>query len=588
MVLPELPSKVIFCEFEGNRALKHTAGALALSNTPNTFLPCSLPSTAQVPKRPDLIKRTPGSTVAKVSLADCLACSGCVTSAETVLITQQSVAEFKRALADKAYAIHVVSIAPQALASIAAAFDLDSVACFQRLTTYFQSLGVRHILDTGGCSSLALMESCREFVERLDAKSAAQGTGVRRRPWVPPPASRAVSVTRTELVRDFEAEALAGGSTSATADHELGDGVPSLPILCSACPGWVCYAEKTVPEALPYMSSVKSPQQMLGALVKCLLAGGSGLECKDAPIAAQAEAALPVGLASRIYHTTIMPCYDKKLEASRLDFFWEGPPGQTPPAGTREIDCVLASREVVEMIREEIGHLAGVAETPRHGPSAAARAADTIHAASATADIDVIFCSLNDAGTQFVGSCAADGESDGYVDTLARYCALKLGGEALPDDPLPFTTGRNPDFREFTLRIKRADDGSALDLGFAVAYGFRNIQTVTSRMKRGARTNGAPWHYVEVMACPSGCVNGGGQQPLALPEATGTGVAAVATTRVSLLLHKRHVERPWESAGVAAIESALASRGLSASQVGLLLRTRYHHVPKLETTLIRW
>lgn len=51
-------------------------------------------------------------------------------------------------------------------------------------------------------------------------------------------------------------------------------------------------------------------------------------------------------------------------------------------------------------------------------------------------------------------------------------------------------------------------------LRFALAYGFRNIQTVLRKVKQGL----SPYDYVEVMACPSGCVNGGGQ----IPPSTGS------------------------------------------------------------------
>ena len=42
---------------------------------------------------------------------------------------------------------------------------------------------------------------------------------------------------------------------------------------------------------------------------------------------------------------------------------------------------------------------------------------------------------------------------------------------------------------------------------FALAYGFRNIQNVVRKIKQ----NKSPYAYVEMMACPSGCINGGGQ-----------------------------------------------------------------------------
>ena len=55
------------------------------------------------PKKPDLIRATGGSQAAKVSLDDCLACSGCVTSAETVLITQQSAGRLQEAVKSGRY-----------------------------------------------------------------------------------------------------------------------------------------------------------------------------------------------------------------------------------------------------------------------------------------------------------------------------------------------------------------------------------------------------------------------------------------------------------------------------------------------------
>ena len=73
-------------------------------------------------------------------------------------------------------------------------------------------------------------------------------------------------------------------------------------MLSSSCPGWVCYAEKVQGAAvLPLLSKVKSPQQVAGSLLKYGLAAGKQV----AP--------------ERTYHVTVMPCFDKKLEASRDD-----------------------------------------------------------------------------------------------------------------------------------------------------------------------------------------------------------------------------------------------------------------------------
>ena len=92
-----------------------------------------------------------------------------------------------------------------------------------------------------------------------------------------------------------------------------------LPMLASSCPGWVCYAEKTHGNfILPYIATTRSPQQIMGVLVKQYLA--KQLQTTG----------------DRIYHVTVMPCYDKKLEASREDFFSE-------VENSRDVDCVITS-----------------------------------------------------------------------------------------------------------------------------------------------------------------------------------------------------------------------------------------------------
>ena len=83
--------------------------------------------------------------------------------------------------------------------------------------------------------------------------------------------------------------------------------------------GWVCYAEKTHGEyILPYISSTKSPQQVMGSIVKDYIG--------------QLHDYTP----DRVYHVTVMPCYDKKLEASRQDFY-------SDIYQTRDVDCVITT-----------------------------------------------------------------------------------------------------------------------------------------------------------------------------------------------------------------------------------------------------
>lgn len=84
--------------------------------------------------------------------------------------------------------------------------------------------------------------------------------------------------------------------------------------------GWVCYAEKTHGSyILPYIATTKSPQQIMGSLIKQWV----GKYASD----------------QQIYHVSVMPCYDKKLEASRQDFFNE-------EIQSREIDCVITASKI--------------------------------------------------------------------------------------------------------------------------------------------------------------------------------------------------------------------------------------------------
>nr|XP_023472454.1 cytosolic Fe-S cluster assembly factor NARFL isoform X3 [Equus caballus] len=213
---------------------------------------------------------------AKISLDDCLACSGCVTSAETVLITQQSHEELRKVLdANKTSApgqqrLVVISVSPQSRASLAARFQLNPTDTARKLTTFFKKLGAHYVFDTAFSRNFSLLESQREFVRRFRGQA---------------------------------------------------DSKQALPVLTSACPGWICYAEKTHGTLLiPHLSTARSPQQVMGSLVKDFFA--------------QQQRLTP----DKIYHVTVMPCYDKKLEASRPDFF-------SQEHQTRDVDCVITTAE---------------------------------------------------------------------------------------------------------------------------------------------------------------------------------------------------------------------------------------------------
>ncbi|XP_023542134.1 protein NAR1-like isoform X1 [Cucurbita pepo subsp. pepo] len=350
----------------------------------------------------------------KISLKDCLACSGCVTSAETVMLEKQSLDEFLSNI-DNGKVV-IVSLSPQSRASLAVHFGISPLKVFKKLTTFLKSMGVKAIFDTSCSRDLTLIEACKEFIARYRQSQSVNGEKCKS----------------------------------------------SVPMISSACPGWICYAEKQHGSyILPYISSVKSPQQMIGSIVKHHICQKLGIRSDD------------------VYHVTIMPCYDKKLEAAREDFVFQldsvNKTRENEAPRITEVDSVLTSGEVLELIQLKEVDFKNLEESP----------------------LDRILTNVNEEGHLF----GVHGSSGGYAETIFRHAAKVLFGKEI-EGPLEFKSIRNSDFQELTLEV----EGKTL-LKFALCYGFRNLQNVVRKIKTGK----CEYHFLEIMACPSGCLNGGGQ-----------------------------------------------------------------------------
>ncbi|GJJ68163.1 hypothetical protein EMPS_00509 [Entomortierella parvispora] len=417
---------------------------------------------------------------ATISLNDCLACSGCITSAESVLVTLQSQEELYNILQQNKVAIEtndrsthrtvVVSISPQTRASFAAKYNLTPLQVARKLTWFFKNLGVHMVFDTSFSRDLALLETGREFVSRY-RKAVAKG--VIKTPNLDGSAPESTTAAgdmeldtpqevapkpRKRIVR----RGAASDEPAAAVETES-----AMPMLASACPGWICYAEKTHGYMLPYISETKSPQQIMGSLVKNHFGSLHGLT------------------PNQIYHVCVMPCYDKKLEASRSDFY-------SDLYQTRDVDCVITSTEVEKMFGEQ-----GLTDMSAFGER----------------DMDLGYNSVikdPSTGQDQVLVGAAGNASGGFLEYVMQYAARELFGiDGVDVDQalgVEVKTVRNADFKEVTLELPGQPGAEPL-LKFAAAYGFRNIQNLVRKVKTGK----SPYHFVEVMACPSGCINGGGQ-----------------------------------------------------------------------------
>ncbi|KAJ2579271.1 Cytosolic Fe-S cluster assembly factor nar1, partial [Coemansia sp. RSA 1836] len=367
---------------------------------------------------------------ARITLNDCLACSGCVTSAEAVLITMQShhellaVLEENRRLrslgeGDKAKHV-VVTVAPQSRASLALKHNMTTLSIAKRATAALKTMGVDHVFDSAFTRDLTLAESAREFVERFKAS-----------------------------------------------EGQVGDG-RSLPVLASWCPGWVCYAEKTHAEVLPWMSTTKSSQQTMGAVVKDYLAKRLGV----AP--------------DRIYHVAVMMCYDKKLEASRDDFY-------NDVYKTRDVDCVVTTGELDRMFTEAGVSLDNTAESRLDSLFKADPTQERLYSSAGTSA---------GGGLEYIMSYAAR-VLFGFDISPEQVAAA--GRDEAPHPLIEVKAVRNQsDHREITLLDPSTRQPC---LRFATVYGFRHLQNLVRKLKSGRSV----YHYVEVAACPNACSNGGGQ-----------------------------------------------------------------------------
>ena len=416
---------------------------------------------------------------AQITLTDCLACSGCVTSAEAVLISLQSHSEVLNAL-DSHPSINVsqllegdgfqepngklfiASVSPQVRASIAATYrvsEFQAGCMIEQLLIGPQGIassgkygnGFAWVVDTNAMREASLVLAAGEVTESLQHGDNQRGPDIN-----------------------------AGASSFS----------PTKPILSSACPGWICYAEKTHPYVLPHLSRLKSPQALTGTLLKTVLS-----KCLNIR-------------PDHIWHVSVMPCFDKKLEASReelTDIYWRLPALQPSTSkSVRDVDCVVTARELIML-----------ADT--RGISFPALPAQPVASQIPFPDPFLSTFLFPELERSFRGSQTPDaGTSGGYLHHI-----LQTQLASTLDSKLTITRGRNVDLVEYSIT---SPDHPTPSFKAARYYGFRNIQNLVRKLKPakksrmpGERTlkprkaTGVDYHYVEVMACPGGCTNGGGQ-----------------------------------------------------------------------------
>ena len=223
-----------------------------------------------------------------------------------------------------------------------------------------------------------------------------------------------------------------------------------LPMFTSCCPAWVDYVEKYYPENLDNFSTCKSPHQMVGALAKTYYAQKAGID------------------ASKVKVVSVMPCTAKKWEVRRHETM--------SSSGYQDVDAVITTRELAKMIRQ-----AGINFNALKGEQADSPLGE------------------------YSGAATIFGVTGGVMTAALRTAYFYITGKEL--GALNFAAIEGLD------GVKAAEvDINGTKVRIAVVNGVGNVEEVMDEIKRAQEAGEElPYHFVEVMACPGGCIAGGGQ-----------------------------------------------------------------------------
>jgi NADH-quinone oxidoreductase subunit G/[NiFe] hydrogenase diaphorase moiety small subunit/NADP-reducing hydrogenase subunit HndD len=258
-----------------------------------------------------------------------------------------------------------------------------------------------------------------------------------------------------------------------------------LPMTTSCSPGWIKYMEHLFPEFIEHVSTCKSPQQMFGVLAKTFYAQRMGLKPEN------------------VVTVSIMPCTAKKFEADRPEMRTNG---------LKDVDYVLTTRELAIMINQ-----AGI-------------------------DFKSL---LNDHYDSLMGRSSGAGvifgATGGVMEATLRTVYEKITGKEVPFENLVVTPVRGMEgIKEAALLIEGAlpewNFLEGVELKVAVAHGLANAKKVMQQVKEDKNR----YHFIEIMACPGGCLGGGGQPIPTNPEIRQKRVQALYAEDLGLELRKAH------------------------------------------------
>lgn len=307
------------------------------------------------------------------------------------------------------------------------------------------------------------------------------------------------------------------------------DKMVRFPQFTSCSPGWVKFCEHFYPEFLDHLSSAKSPQQMFGAVIKTYCAKLNDLDPKN------------------IVTVALMPCSAKKFECNRPEMC---------DSGYKDIDYGLTTRELAQMISEAGIYLPAMPKSDFDDPFGTATGSGVIFGATG----GVMEAALRTVIELVCGIQVEDLFAHADITPVRGFDGIRF--MELPIKKV----GPVPELLKGLFEDWDWLVGATLKV--AVAHGTANAKRVMEDIKAGGPCSEC--HFIEFMACPGGCLGGGGQPIPTSPEIRAARARAIYAEDAAYEVRKSH-----ENPAIVRLYTEFLTEGPCSQLSHHLLHTAY-------------
>lgn len=303
----------------------------------------------------------------------------------------------------------------------------------------------------------------------------------------------------------------------------------ALPQFTSCSPGWVKFLEHFYPEMIPNLSTAKSPQQMFGTVIKTFFAKKRELD------------------PANIVTVALMPCSAKKFECNRPEF---------QDSGFKDVDYGITTRELAQMLKETGIDLPKMPKSDFDDPFGTATGSGVIFGATGGVMESALRCVLE----IVTGEKVENFYKHANIVPVRGFEGIRYVEMQIPK------TGEVPDLLKGQFEDFKWLEGVTLKIG--VAHGTANARRVLDNIMEGGKFSEC--HFIEFMACPGGCLGGGGQPIPTTPEIRKARAQAIYAEDAGSEVRKSH-----ENPAIAMTYGEYFTDGPGSELAHKMLHTKY-------------